>query len=141
MIRRLVHSLFVGTAACVFAQNSVSVKDCSPSDALFQVDKLSFEPSVPVPGQDGSLISTYTVAEPVATGRTHYMCSLNGLPVYDEWLDLCSQTDCPITAGQHTDTSKSTVPSTQGKIDCLISWYDSNAVPLMCIEMIFKLSG
>jgi hypothetical protein len=136
---RILRSLFVGIAACVFAQNSVSVKDCSPSDALFQVDKLSFEPSVPVPGQNGTLFTTYTVPTPVDGGKTRYSCTLNGLPVYDEQFDLCTQTTCPITIGQHTDTSTSAVPSTSGKIDCLISWYDSSNKPLMCIEMIFKL--
>jgi hypothetical protein len=87
------------------------------------------------------MISTYTVPVQVNSGSVHYSCNLNGLPVYDEWLDLCSQTSCPITVGQHTGTSASNVPSNQGKIDCLISWYDSSNVPLMCIEMIFKITG
>ena len=133
-------SVFAAIIGVARAQNSVTLKDCSPDNAVFTVDKLTFDPSVPVPGQSGSLITTYTVPVQVASGRTHYMCSLNGLPVYDEWLDLCTQTSCPITVGQHTDTSASTVPSSQGKIDCLISWYDSSNVPLMCIDMIFKLA-
>lgn len=138
-------TIFISVLAALIgvgvAQNSVTLKDCSPSDSVFTVDKLQFDPSVPVSGQSGSLITIYTVPEQVIGGRTHYMCSLNGLPVYDEWLDLCSQTSCPITVGQHTDRSASNVPSNQGKIDCLISWYDNSNVPLMCIEMIFKITG
>jgi hypothetical protein len=132
-------SILLSILICAVAQNSVTLKDCSPSDAVFHIDKLVFDPSVPVSGQSGSLISTYTVPVEVSSGRVHYSCNLNGLPVYDEWLDLCSQTSCPITVGQHTSTSASNVPSNQGKIDCIISWVSN--VPLMCIEMIFKISG
>jgi hypothetical protein len=132
--------IFLSMVLGVFAQNSVVVKDCSIDGSAFTIEKLSFDPPQPVPGQNGTLTTVYTVPSAIDGGQAHYSCSLNGLPVYDETFDLCSQTDCPVAVGEHTDTSVSAVPSTSGKVDCKISWTDMASQPLMCIQMIFKLT-
>lgn len=132
--------IFLSMVLRALGQNSVVIKDCSVSGSAFTIKGLTFDPSTPVPGQNGTLTTVYTVPSAVDGGQAHYSCSLNGLPVYDETFDLCSQTGCPLYVGEHVDTSVSAVPSTSGKIDCKISWTDMASQPLMCIQMIFKLT-
>lgn len=131
--------IFLSLVCSVLAQNSVTLKDCSVSGSAFTIEKLTFDPPQPVAGQNGTLTTVYTVPSAIDGGQAHYSCSLNGLPVYDEKFDLCSQTDCPVIVGEHTDTSVSAVSSTSGKIDCKIAWTDTSYKPLMCIQMVFKL--
>lgn len=137
MIRILFAFLFSAAAA----QNTATVRDCSAPGSLFHVDKLMFEPSVPIAGKDGKLTVSYTAPVDVNSGFARYTCSLNGLPVYDEQFDLCGQTVCPIVAGAHIETSSASVPAASGKINCAISWTDAQSAPLMCVEMLFKLSA
>jgi hypothetical protein len=137
MIRALLSGLaLLGTAS---AQNSVSVTNCAPGSE-FSIQSLSFSPSVPVRGENGTMTTTYTVPSVVDSGATHYSCVLNGIPVYSETLDLCSQTKCPIVAGQHTDYSISPVPDFSGKLVCTIDWRDTANTELMCIQMMMRLA-
>jgi hypothetical protein len=137
MIRALLSGLaLLGVAS---AQNSVSVTNCAPGSA-FSIQSLSFSPSAPVRGENGTMTTVYTVPAVVDAGTTHYSCVLNGIPVYSETLDLCSQTQCPLTAGQHTDYSISPVPDFSGKLVCTIDWRDTANTELMCIQMLMRLS-
>lgn len=135
MIRGLVASL----AAVACAQNTVSVTNCAPG-SLFSIQSLSFSPSSPVRTENGTLTTVYTVPEIVDSGSAKYSCVLNGLPVYSETFDLCTQTKCPITSGSHTDYSVSPVPDVSGKIVCTIDWHNSAGDELMCIQMLMKLA-
>jgi hypothetical protein len=135
MIRGLVASL----AAVACAQNSVSVSNCAPGSE-FSVTGLSFAPSVPVRGENGTLATMYSVPQVVDAGSVKYSCVLNGLPVYSETLDLCSQTVCPIVVGSHTDYSISPVPDFSGKLVCTIDWHNTAGNELMCIQMLMKLA-
>lgn len=137
----MIRVLFAFLFSAVVAQNTATVRDCSVPNSLFHVDKLLFEPSVPIAGKDGKLTVSYTSPADVTGGFARYTCSLNGLPVYDEQFDLCSQTVCPIVAGAHIESSSAPVPSTSGKVSCAISWTDAQSAPLMCVEMLFKLSA
>ena len=123
----------------VNAQNSVSVTNCNTA-SMFKISNLAFEPSNPIPGQNGTLIVDYTVPALVSSGSVNYKCNYNGLPVYNEVLDLCSQTACPIDAGLHNDKSNSPVPNANGKVVCTIQWYDTSKTELLCISMILKLT-
>lgn len=123
----------------VNAQNSVSVTNCNTA-SVFKISNLAFEPSNPIPGQNGTLILDYNVPVLVSSGSVNYKCDYNGLPVYNEVLDLCSQTACPINAGLHNDKSISPVPEATGKVACTIQWYDTAKTELLCITMILKLA-
>lgn len=125
--------------AAVNAQNSVSVTNCNTA-SVFQMSNLAFEPSNPMPGQNGTLILDYTVPALVSSGSVNYKCDYNGLPVYNEVLDLCSQTACPINVGLHNDKSISPLPNANGKVACTIQWYDTTKTELLCINMILKLA-
>jgi hypothetical protein len=122
----------------VNAQNSVSVTNCNTA-SVFQISNLAFDPSNPIPGQNGTLILDYNVPALVSSGSVNYKCNYNGLPVYNEVLDLCSQTACPINVGLHNDKSISPVPNANGKVACTIQWYDIAKTELLCINMILKL--
>jgi hypothetical protein len=128
-----------GLLSFATAQNSVSVTNCNPS-SVFQINNLGFEPSNPIQGQNGSLLVDYNVPSEVTSGSVNYKCEYNGLPVYNEVLDLCSQTSCPITGGTHNDKSISAVPDATGKVICTIQWYDTAKHELLCIGMTLKLS-
>jgi hypothetical protein len=125
-------------AAYTAAQSTVTVSDCAPG-SLFTITDLGFSPSAPIPGQSGTLLTSFKAPVSVESGKTRYTCTLNGLPVYDETLDLCSQTACPITAGDHSEKSISAVPDTTGKVICNISWRNNDDKELLCIQMVMKL--
>ena len=125
---------------CAAIANSVSVKDCAPG-STFRISAVDFSPADPVPGQNGTLHTVYDVPVQVDGGSARYSCTLNGLPVYDETFDLCSQTACPITAGTHDDHSISAVPSTSGKVSCKINWSNKAGAQLMCIQMSLSLNA
>ena len=75
--------LLLGLLSFVSAQNSVSVTNCNPS-SVFQITNHGFEPSNPVPGQNGTFIINYNVPNEVIAGTVNYKCNYNGLPVYNE---------------------------------------------------------
>jgi hypothetical protein len=124
--------LFLGAVATSFA--SVSVKDCSSGTSVFKVDALSFAPDAPVGGMNGTLHSIYEVPAEYNAGTVRYSCSINGLPVYDESFDICTQTTCPIVIGTHDDYSTSQVPDVSGKVVCKIIWTDLSSNTLLCIQ-------
>jgi hypothetical protein len=123
----------------VNAQNSVSIANCNTASA-FQISNLAFEPLNPIQGQNGTLLVDYNVPAMISSGSVNYKCDYNGLPVYNEVLDLCSQTACPINVGLHNDKSISPLPNANGKVVCTIQWYDTTKTELMCIAMTLKLA-
>jgi hypothetical protein len=128
-------------AACGTVTGQATVKDCSSGNSLFKVASLDFSPNPPIAGQNGTLTSVYEVPEQMDAGTTRYSCTLNGLPVYDETSDLCSQTSCPIVVGTHNDKSISQVPATSGKVVCKIDWRSTSGVQLLCIQMTLQLAA
>lgn len=127
-------SLFLVLSGAIAAyNNSVAVTDCN-SASILKVTALSFSPSDPTPGQNGTLSTHYDVPYEITTGIAKYTCTLNGLPVLSETYDLCTQTVCPITAGHHDDTSESAVPAVSGTLSCKIKWEDDAAQSLLCIQ-------
>jgi hypothetical protein len=121
------------------AIGAVTVKDCSSGSSVFDVISLSFSPDVPVGGQNGTLHSVYSVPEEITAGSAKYSCALNGLPVYSETFDLCSQTACPIGTGTHDDFSTSEVPAVSGKVSCTIDWRSTDNRQLLCIQTIMNV--
>lgn len=120
---------------------AVTVKDCSSGGSVFDVVSLSFSPDTPVGGQNGTLHSVYSVPEEITAGTTKYSCTLNGLPVYSETVDLCSQTACPIGVGTHDDYSTSEVPAVSGKVSCTIDWRSTDNRQLLCIQTIMNVAA
>jgi hypothetical protein len=131
--------LFLSAIVASFA--SVTVKDCSSGTSVFRVVALSFAPDAPVGGQNGTLHSVYDVPAEYTAGTARYSCSINGLPVYDESFDICTQTTCPIVVGTHDDYSTSEVPSVSGRVSCKIEWTDLGDKQLLCIQTIMTLSS
>lgn len=122
------------------AASTVTVSDCSKGTSVFKVKSLDFSPVNAIPGQNGTLHSLYDVSVAVDAGTSKYSCTLNGLPVYSETFDLCTQTACPITAGTHDDYSTSQVPDSNGKVKCTIDWRDTANKQLLCIDMVILYS-
>lgn len=138
-MRSLLFLASLVTAAAAAA--GVTVKDCGSGNSFFKVRSLSFSPDVPIKGQNGTLHSVYEVPMEITAGTTKYVCALNGLPVYNEQFDLCSQTACPIAPGVHDDYSTSEVPAVSGKVSCTIDWRDSAGSQLLCIQTIMNVAS
>jgi len=133
--------LFVAAFFTALDAQAVQVKDCSAGASEFAVRGLTFTPDPAIRGQNGTLESVYEVPVTVDAGTARYSCTLNGLPVFDQTDDLCTQTACPIHAGLHDDFSISAVPDTAGKVSCKIEWKDTDGNQLLCIQMILQLAA
>ena len=119
--------------------NTVAVSDCGTTPLLTITD-LSFSPTAPIPGQNGTLFTHYEVPSEITAGVAKYTCTLNGFPVLSDTYDLCTQTKCPITVGHHDDTSESAIPDVKGTIVCKIKWETTTAEELLCIQTKFLLA-
>lgn len=119
--------------------NTVAVSDCGVNPILTTTD-LSFSPTAPIPGQNGTLFTHYDAPYDITAGVAKYTCTLNGFPVLSDTYDLCTQTKCPITAGHHDDTSESAIPDVKGTIVCKIKWETTTAEELLCIQTKFLLA-
>jgi len=119
--------------------NTVTVTDCGVKPAL-KITALSFSPSAPVAGQNGTLSTSYDVPYEITQGVAKYTCTLNGFPVLSDTYDLCTQTACPITVGHHDDTSESAIPDVKGTIVCKIKWTTVAEEELLCIQTKFLLA-
>jgi len=125
-------------AALGTSVNSGIVSDCGVNSG-FQITSLSLSPEIPVIGENTTLFSNYHVPSEITAGTTKYSCVYNGIPVVSETDDLCTQTTCPITVGDHADKSVITIPDVKGKLSCTIKWLDATEKELMCIKTIFQL--
>jgi len=142
MLRTILFLGSLASSAFVFAlaSNSNSVQDCGVN-SLFQIQSLSLSPDVPIVGQNSTLHSNYHVVTEVKEGTTKYSCTLNGFPVVNEVADLCTQTACPILAGDHADTSVVAVPDVKGTLVCTIKWLDVLSQELLCIKTRYQLGS
>ena len=131
--------LLASLAIFGIAQNSVSIKNCSP-ESEFSITALDFSPTTPIIGQNGTLHIAYDVPTTIDSGEVKYSCVYNGLPILSQTDDLCKQTKCPIIAGSHDDYSISEVPKASGKVVCTIVWNKAEK-ELLCIEITMKLNG
>jgi hypothetical protein len=131
--------LFLISLVTFCAGQSIVVSDCSEGTSLFKIQSVNFSPSVPVAGDEGTLHTVYTVPYDISAGAVTYKCILNGLSIYNEKYDICTQTKCPITAGTHDDYSISEIPSVSGKLKCTILWQDMDGNELLCIDTTMKL--
>ena len=136
MLRSL---LYLISLLATVAANSVLVSDCG-THPILTITELSFSPTAPIPGQNGTLFTHYEVPSEITAGVVKYTCTLNGFPVVSETYNLCTQTACPITAGHHDDTSESAIPDVAGTIVCKIKWETEAAEELLCIQTKFLLA-
>jgi len=136
MLRTLLSGLLL---VLTTATNTVSVSDCG-ANPILKITDLSFSPTEPIPGQNGTLFTHYDAPYEITAGIAKYTCTLNGFPVLSDTYDLCTQTKCPITVGHHDDTSESEIPNVKGTIVCKIKWETEKTEELLCIQTKFLLA-
>jgi ML domain len=123
------------------AQNSVQVSNCN-SNSVFKVVDLSVSPTVPVKNENITIHTIYSVPAEVSDGVAMYSCSFNGIPFSPTVDDLCKETGCPISVGNHDEYSSVTVPNLGGKIVCDMKWMNSDqSVSFLCLRTTLKLSA
>lgn len=134
-------TLLLSLFAVAAAQNSVQVTNCD-SKSVFNVVDLSVSPSVPVKNENITIHTIYSVPAEVSDGVAVYSCSFNGIPFTPTVEDLCAQTGCPITVGNHDEYSSVTVPEIGGKIVCDMKWMDADqSVSYLCLRTTLKLAA
>lgn len=118
----------------------VNVKDCGSSGDIAQYLSGSFEPIPPVANQNATLSFTYNLKQDVTDGTATYSYNINYIPFPDDVFPLCTQTACPLTIGQHTETSTDLFPSgVSGRIVNTIRWADQNGDPILCVQTTMSL--
>jgi hypothetical protein len=122
--------LFAGMIVGSFGK----IVDCSSSSSKFHIQSLSFVPEIPTRNENVTITMIFDASEVVESGKVEYSVSLNGLPVYSESDELCSQTTCPINVGTHNETSVFTWPDVSGKVVSKTVWKDSSGSELLCFQ-------
>jgi len=113
-----------------------TISSCGTAATRFQLTALDFQPANPVPGD--TVFMTVEFQNPgadVTAGSAHRKVSLNGLPIVDETVALCSEaTSCPLIAGFNNRSAPSTWPDVKGKVVSTIQWFDTTGAELLCIK-------
>ena len=120
----------------LFAGVVGKVIDCSSSNALYEIESLSFSPDPPLRNAEATITMIYNAYDEVSVGKVDYSVTLNGLPVYSEKDELCTQTSCPINVGTHNETSVFTWPDVSGKVSAKTVWYNEKDEELLCFQTI-----
>jgi hypothetical protein len=116
---------------------SASISSCAIG--AFQINSMSLLPDPPVIGQNTTMTITFTnPSDAVTAGVAKYSFNYNGIP-YSETDDLCTQTECPITTGEHTVTSSALWDgSLSGKLSTTIQWTDPSNTLLLCVQTLIR---
>jgi hypothetical protein len=134
MLGRFLLALSVG-----LINGQLTVRECSLGSSIFTINNLEVSPLYPLPNENATLYYAYTAPVEITSGLNTYLCTLNGLTVFDDSYSLCSGTTCPITIGKHDNTSIFVVPSVSGKLVCRTEWLSDKSDTLLCLEVIIKL--
>ena len=110
------------------------ITDCSSSSSKFHIQSLEFYPDPPTRNQNATITMIYDAPILVDNGKVDYSITLNGLPVYSESTELCTQTTCPINIGTHNETSVFLWPDVSGKVVAKTVWKDEAGAELLCFQ-------
>lgn len=110
------------------------ITDCSSSSSKFSIQSLDFYPDPPTRNQNATITMIYDAPVLVDNGKVDYSITLNGLPVYSESTELCTQTTCPINIGTHNETSIFLWPDVSGKVVAKTVWKDGSGAELLCFQ-------
>jgi hypothetical protein len=120
-----------------YGATSAVLSNCGSSNDIATVNSYGLSSTTPIANENLTLWIDYTLHEDVYGGVAKYEANLNGLPYYEEH-DLCTQTECPILAGDHNESSTSAFPDFVGKLVTTISWENEYGEQLWCVHGLFK---
>ena len=106
------------------------------------LQNLELFPDPPIAGENQTLRVDYMLggSAPVTGGTATYSYKLNYIPITPTITDLCTQTQCPIELGPHTELSTSVFPTDiHGLVDISIAWKDQNEEPIWCVDMKYNV--
>ena len=118
-----------------------TVRDCSSGTSVFKFLTASLSPDPVVRGQNSTLSLSCQIPDgvTVTAGTAVYGFTFNGIPFTPTTEDLCSQVECPLTAGLYSNSSTTLFPDVSGKIVSTIKWFDTNDSLLYCLETTVKV--
>jgi hypothetical protein len=121
-----------------YGVTSAVLSNCGTQHSLATVYGYGIDPPLPKANQNWTFWVDYTLHEDVYDGIVIYEANLNGLPYYQK-SDLCTETECPIFAGDHNETSRSTLfPEFIGKLITTVTWEDNHGNEILCLQGTFK---
>lgn len=129
--------------AAVLATASATIKDCGGDKALYKITELSQDPPSSVAtGQNVSLTLKYIVPDMVIGGRVVTSVTYNYLPLKPTEENLCINTECPITPGEHDGSTWYEWPSgVSGVVVSKVQLYDLSNNLLLCIDSKLTATG
>lgn len=120
-----------------YGATSAILSNCGTSNDIASINSYGLSPVEPIVNENITMWIDYTLKKDVYGGLATYEANLNGFPYYDEQ-DLCTQTMCPILAGQHNETSTTTFPDFSGRLITTFAWQDENGDQIWCVRATFK---
>ena len=80
----------------------------------------------------------------VTDGSVKYAASLNGLPVYSDSANLCtdlsnSGNSCPLKAGHNVISSSGKMFDVSGKVKSTANWFNSAGASILCWGFVANL--
>lgn len=138
MLARIAAALLL--VSSVFGANTL--KDCSSGTSVFKYGTATLIPDPVVPGENSTLSISCVIPDgvTVADGTAKYSISLNGIPFPATVDPLCTQVECPMTAGPYSNTTVSVFPTgVSGKIVTKLEWFDTSNTLLYCLETTLRV--
>jgi hypothetical protein len=119
---------------------SATISDCGAGKSLFTITELSQDPPNTVKAGDNvSLTLLYSASEEITAGTATKSITLNFIPFAPTTEDLCANTACPITVGDHDGSSWYEWPAgVSGTVVSKVVWEDNQGRQLLCIQSKFS---
>mmetsp|Transcript_33880 Transcript_33880/g.61174 ORF Transcript_33880/g.61174 Transcript_33880/m.61174 type:complete len:332 (-) Transcript_33880:386-1381(-) len=115
---------------------------CDAGTSLYRPETVTLVPDPPVAGKDATFSIVGTLDGPAITGgRVDYKVLVFGIPIYENTIDLCQTTTCPIEPGQYTIELLQSLPSyaPKGNYHLQVNMYDDDNNEIFCIKVDFHL--
>ncbi len=132
MSMNMLSKILIGVGLIVGSLGKIT--DCSSTSSKFHIQSVEFYPDPPTRNQNATITMIYDAPVVVNAGKVDYSITLNGLPVYSETTELCTQTTCPINIGTHNETSVFLWPDVSGKVVSKTVWKDDSGSELLCFQ-------
>jgi hypothetical protein len=126
----------------LFSYAMAGMKNCGVNP-LFTITELSQDPvDTIMANQNLSLTLKYMSPEEITSGSVKKSITLNFIPFSPTTEDLCANTQCPITIGEHDGSSWSLFPSgVSGTLVSKVVWNDAQGRELLCVQSSLKASA
>ncbi|XP_062112386.1 uncharacterized protein LOC133823566 [Humulus lupulus] len=106
-----------------------------------KVSKVDINPYPIVRGEPATFAIAATTDTPISGGKIEIAVSIFGIQIHRENLDLCTETSCPVSAGDFVVSHSQALPAftPPGKYTLRMKLHDANGHELTCISFGFDI--